>query len=83
MGEMFDNNEAADNLAAPAVGGEMETTAAPKGSMIPKGVVYGAIGGGLTAVGVALWRKFRKPTYIEVPKAIGGALVGRRASTKK
>ena len=80
--ELYNNNEVTENLAAPAVGGEMETTA-PKGSMIPKGVVYGAIGGGLTAVGVALWRKFRKPTYIEVPKAIGGALVGKRASTKK
>ena len=82
MEELYNNNEVTENLTPDVGGGEMETTA-PKGSMIPKGVVYGAIGGSLTAVGVALWRKFHKPTYIEVPKAIGGALVGKRTSGNK
>lgn len=82
MGELYENEVTTENLTPDAGGGEMET-AAPKGSMIPKGVVYGAIGGGLTAVGVAIWKHFHQSKYIEVPKAIGGALVGKRTSVKK
>ena len=80
MEEVY-SNEVTENLT-PDVGGEMADTA-PKSSGIPKGVFYGAVGGGLTAIGVAVWRHFHKPNYIEVPKAIGGALVGKRASGKK
>ena len=80
MEELYNNNEVTENLT-PDVGGEMTETTA-KSSGIPKGVFYGAVGGGLTAIGVAIWRHFNKPTYITVPKAIGGALVGKRASKK-
>lgn len=81
MGELYENEVTTENLTPDVGGGEM-TEATAKSSGIPKGVFYGAVGGGLTAIGVAIWRHFRKPTYITVPKAIGGALVGKRASKK-